>query len=75
MPDDAVKAFAANLREARARAGLTQEGLALATGLDIGNISRYESGEREPRISMVAKLAHGLGVDPRDLVEGIAEFR
>jgi transcriptional regulator with XRE-family HTH domain len=72
VPDDAVQVFARNLRAARVAAGMTQEALALATGLDIGNISRYEAGEREPRISMVAKLARGLDVDPRELVGGIA---
>jgi transcriptional regulator with XRE-family HTH domain len=73
VPDDAVQVFARNLRAARLAAGMSQEELALSTGLDTGNVSRYESGEREPRISMVAKLARGLGVDPRDLVDGIAD--
>ncbi|HEY6761088.1 MAG TPA: helix-turn-helix transcriptional regulator [Baekduia sp.] len=71
MPDDVVQAFARNLRAARIAAGMTQEDLALATGLDMSNISRYEAGDREPRITMVAKLAAHLDVSPGELLDGL----
>jgi transcriptional regulator with XRE-family HTH domain len=71
VPDNAVEVFARNLRAARIAAGMSQEELALATGLDPGNVSRYEAAEREPRIGMVAKLAGGLGIEPIELMRGV----
>jgi transcriptional regulator with XRE-family HTH domain len=72
VPDEFVRAFGENLRAAREAAGMTQEGLALATGLDMANISRYEAGDREPRITMVARLAAHLSVTPGELLDGAA---
>jgi putative transcriptional regulator len=45
------------LREARQQAGLTQQQLARQLGVDQSVIARYESGMREPRVSMAVRLA------------------
>ena len=50
------------LREAMRDAGLTQSDLARATGLNRATISRYLSGEVEPRQDAAHKLSIALGV-------------
>lgn len=63
--------FAANLKAARIRAGLTQEQLALACGWSgQSRIANYESSadsSREPKVSEVPLLAKALGVSVAEL--------
>ena len=67
-----VGAFGKRLREARLRAGLTQDALGVAIGLDEGpaciRISRYESGVHNPSLDVVWQLAEALQVPPAFLV-------
>lgn len=63
--------FGYNLAQARARAGLSQEGLAALAGLSQGEISRVERSERDPGITVVVRLADALGLGPGDLLDGI----
>jgi transcriptional regulator with XRE-family HTH domain len=70
MPE-ALQTFAANLRHARAAAGMTQEALAQAADLNVTSLARIERGERSPGIEIVAKLAQALGVSAAVLFEGI----
>ena len=53
--------FGEKLRELRTAAGLTQAGLASASGVPIGTIRDYEQGKRDPLLSTAQKLAHALG--------------
>jgi transcriptional regulator with XRE-family HTH domain len=55
--------FAKRLRELREQAGLTQEQLARAADMSVGNVRNYEQGIREPRWQGVFQLAEALGVD------------
>jgi transcriptional regulator with XRE-family HTH domain len=64
-------AFAANVRAAREKAGLTQEGLGWAAGLHQTEIARIEKGTRNPGLETVVKLARGLGVPPGSLFDGM----
>ena len=58
------------LRTERRRAALTQEELAEKAGVGIATIARIETGDiEEPRVSTLRKLAHALGIEPRDLFE------
>ncbi|QKV56153.1 MAG: helix-turn-helix transcriptional regulator [Dechloromonas sp.] len=54
------------LREARLSAGLTQDALGVAIGLDEGpaciRISRYESGVHQPGLDVLSQLAEALNV-------------
>lgn len=63
------------LRDARRRAGLTQEGLAVVSGVGVRTIRRLETGGgNEPRIGTVTLLADALDVTPeqrRDLLAAI----
>ena len=64
-------AFGRNLREARTRAGLSQERLAYAARLHPTQISLLERGERDPLVSTIARLARALRVSPAALVDGV----
>jgi transcriptional regulator with XRE-family HTH domain len=65
-------AFGKRLREARLRAGMTQDALGVAIGLDEGpaciRISRYESGVHHPSLDVLVQLAEALQVPPAFLV-------
>ena len=52
------------LRVARHRAGLTQEALALASGLRQAQISRLELATMNPSFTTVLKLARALHLEP-----------
>jgi len=59
------------VREARRRAMLTQGELAEKSGVGITSIVRIERDQlaTAPRVSTLRKLAKGLGVDPRELLD------
>jgi transcriptional regulator with XRE-family HTH domain len=64
-----LAAFAANVKHARAAAGLTQEQVADASGIHVTEVSRIERGLRDPRISTVLRLADALGTPASSLVD------
>ncbi|HST38922.1 MAG TPA: helix-turn-helix transcriptional regulator [Conexibacter sp.] len=68
----ATQRFAANLRRARDRAGLTQEELADEADLHRTAISFLERGEREPRLWTLVKLSYALKIPPSELLEDLA---
>ena len=55
--------FGEKLVQLRNEAGLTQEKLARAADVSIGNVKNYEQGLRHPRWDIVFKLADALGKD------------
>lgn len=59
------------IKHLRKQAGLTQQQLAEAAGINIRQIQKFESGEYKPE-NMTAKnllaIADTLGVDPHDLI-------
>jgi transcriptional regulator with XRE-family HTH domain len=69
--DLASRAFGERLRELRAREEISQDGLAHTSGIHSTSIGRIERGGREPRLTTILRLAHGLGVDPGELVNGL----
>jgi transcriptional regulator with XRE-family HTH domain len=52
-----------NLRAARKRLGLTQEQVSERSGVQAGEVSRIERGQRDPQVSTVEKLAAAVEVD------------
>lgn len=60
-----------NIRENRARAGLTQEALADRCDMHPVEIGRAERGLRDLRVSTVVKIARGLDIAPCELLRGI----
>jgi transcriptional regulator with XRE-family HTH domain len=64
--------FAANLRQLRGRAGLSQEALADICNLHRTEISLLERCKRSPRLETIVILARGLGLSsPAELLKGI----
>jgi len=65
---DVRRALGKNLRQARERAGLTQEAVAERSGVHPTEVSRIETGKRDPRIATVEALAEAVGVSVSDLL-------
>jgi len=63
--------FAANLRRARTKAGVSQEELARRCDLHRTEVSLLERAGREPRLGTITKLAGSLGTTAAVLCEGI----
>lgn len=57
------------LKAARDAQGLTQEQLAEDVGLSVSQISRFESGMREPRVGEIAAIAKRLRITTSTLLE------
>jgi ribosome-binding protein aMBF1 (putative translation factor) len=70
MSRDVVVSFAQNLRRRRKELGLSQEQLGARANIQMADISRYESGSRDPRISTIARLAEALDTPIADLLAG-----
>lgn len=51
------------IRAARIAAGMTQQQLADALGVAQQSVTRWETGEREPRVSTLKRIAAVLGCD------------
>jgi transcriptional regulator with XRE-family HTH domain len=62
------KIIARGIREQRRRRGLSQLALAERADLSIDHISKVERGLRDPRLSVVDRVARALGVDAADLL-------
>ena len=60
--------FGAALRRVRLAAGLTQEQLGLESGVQRNFISLIETGQNQPTINTIAKLARALGMRASELV-------
>jgi transcriptional regulator with XRE-family HTH domain len=60
--------FGAALRRVRLAAGMTQEQLALEAGVQRNFISLIETGQNQPTITTIAKLARALGMRASELV-------
>jgi len=65
-PSQSRNLFGRRLRDARLRAGITQDRLGVMIGLDEGcssaRMSRYESGIHEPSFSIAEQIAKVLGL-------------
>lgn len=64
-----LAAFGGRLRAIRAERGLSQHKLSTLTGMRDSEISRYERGLRDPQLTTLLRLAHGLGVAPGELLD------
>ena len=60
--------FAETLKEKRMAKGLSQQKLADAAGVSLRSICNYESGEREPGIAVLRRLADSLGTTSEILI-------
>lgn len=63
------EAFGSVLKELRAKAGISQEQLALQSGLDRTHVSKIERGLRQPTLATIVQLSATLHVRPERLVK------
>ncbi|MDO8486221.1 MAG: helix-turn-helix transcriptional regulator [Candidatus Staskawiczbacteria bacterium] len=57
-----------NLKKIRLEKGMTQGDICRASGMDRGYISRVESGQKNPTISNLEKIAKALKISPDELI-------
>jgi transcriptional regulator with XRE-family HTH domain len=69
---EAAAEFGRRVRARRNELGLSQEALADVAGLHWTFVGQVERGRRNLSLHNILKLAAALGVDPGDLVRGIA---
>ncbi|MEI5100276.1 helix-turn-helix transcriptional regulator [Streptomyces sp. PmtG] len=71
-PSDSVlarrRAVGERIRAARLYANLTQERVALETGLDRPSVVRIEQGQQAPTLDTLFRIADAIGVPLADLV-------
>jgi transcriptional regulator with XRE-family HTH domain len=58
-----------NLLAARKKLGLTQEQVAERSGVQAGEVSRIERGQRDPKVSTLEKLAAAVELPPGRLLD------
>lgn len=66
-----ITTFAKTLNHLLVKKGIHQDDLAQALGISSGSISSYRRGEKEPRFTMIVKIADYLGVDCHYLMTGV----
>jgi transcriptional regulator with XRE-family HTH domain len=64
--------FGEKLRQLRERAGLTQEQLAAASGVNLWTVRGYEQGRREPSWKGAIVLTRALGVTVEEFADCIS---
>ncbi len=65
---DFLRAFGRAVRAARAAAGLSQEALGFAAGLDRTYVSGIERGVRNPTLKIIVRIAGALRARPDRLI-------
>lgn len=60
------------IRAAREALGESQVNLAAAAGISQGYLSQLETDEREPTLSIAARLANALNISLNELASGVA---
>jgi transcriptional regulator with XRE-family HTH domain len=66
--EDVRKIVGRNVRRLREEAGLSQEKLALEAELDRTYVSGVERGVRNPTVTVVARIAKALKIEPDKLL-------
>jgi len=60
--------FAENFKNARKNAGLTQQQVADALGLDRSAIAHYEKGDSKPTLDNIPKICELLNITIQDIL-------
>lgn len=66
---------AKQLTELREAQNLSKTELGRRCGVSYKHIQQIEAGERNPSVNLIAKLAYGLDVEPRDLMPDLSSER
>lgn len=70
-PPPAVPLPGALIREARERKGWEPAELAVALGVSVRTVRRWEAGQRSPGRVLAARIVLVLGIDPAALVAAL----
>lgn len=68
---DAARIVGLRIQHARQESLLTQRALEQLSGIDVSNIGKYERGAALPNLGSIIRIAHALGIDPGELVQGL----
>lgn len=71
VASEAASRIGARIGEVRRSAGLTQDELAAATGIDSSNLRAYEAGRAMPSVQTVVRIAVALAVRPGELIDDV----
>jgi transcriptional regulator with XRE-family HTH domain len=63
-----IEPFGKRMKRIRKERKITQRELEISTGLCKGTISKYETGEIEPKISRIEWICKALGVSASELL-------
>jgi transcriptional regulator with XRE-family HTH domain len=74
-PTPRQQEFGNRIRTRRLKLGLSQEALALRSGINRTYIGSLEAGERNPSLENVSRLAAALCVDAAELVRGLQKLK
>ena len=69
-----MSTFGDNLRKIRKEKNMTQDELAVVLGTSKQVLSRYENGQRSPKVSVVSEYAEKLGVPINALTDAASPF-
>lgn len=69
-PPKVLAGFGAKIREARKAAGMTQEALAVLLPVSRAEVGHWETGNADPGVAGLLRVAEALGVDVATLVPG-----
>lgn len=64
-----LQAFAAEIKARRAALGVSQEGLAFASGVTRTFVAKLELGQTSPSLTTIFRLADGLEIAPDELIQ------
>lgn len=67
----ATQVFGERVRTQREAQNLSQEALAARSGVHWTFLGQVERGRRNLNLHNLLKIAHGLGIDPSELVQGL----
>lgn len=68
---DAARLLGERVRRRRDQLGLSQEAMAHEIGIHWTFLGQVERGRRNLNLHNLLKIAHGLGLDPSELVRGL----
>jgi transcriptional regulator with XRE-family HTH domain len=69
-PQVASEKFGQRIKELRVERGLSKDRLAREADMHPTAVKRIECGERDPRLTTIRRIAHGLGIEPGVLLDG-----
>lgn len=68
---DAARLVGRRLKELRTEAGATRLWLGVHAGVDVSNITKYETGKALPSLGTLVRLAEALEAEPGELIVGL----